>query len=375
MMNNKHIVILNHGLHISGVSRALVNLANLLAAHGYRITIKLASAQFDLADELDPRVQLSLFLPGFVNSSGFRLRIYGKLMQMVSWLPRKLQWFLFVGFGHDVEIAFNRGMSVAIVSHSMSAKSIKIAWVHSDFMQDCNPRAGFNCDADAVAGYSRYNRVVCVSQHVKSSFIQHFEDTGNLIVCHNVIDCCKIRRMSAEPFVFDVKIKHFSIVAVGRLTKAKNYELLIEVARLMEAAEEACSFYIIGDGELKQILLHKASDVLSVKFLGSTSNPYPLMASADAYLSTSIFEGLSTTVIEAMILGLPVVVTDCCGMREIVGDSQWGQLCSFNPEQIASSLSRLIADHNYYEQQKRKSLQRGEWLATNEQILSLFTQL
>ena len=50
----KKIIILNHGLHIAGVSRALVNLANALVARGHDVTIKLEINNFTLAKDLDP---------------------------------------------------------------------------------------------------------------------------------------------------------------------------------------------------------------------------------------------------------------------------------------------------------------------------------
>ena len=56
------ILILNHGLHISGVSRALVNFANELCRHGHDVTIKIEINDFTLANELDPRIKTSLFL-------------------------------------------------------------------------------------------------------------------------------------------------------------------------------------------------------------------------------------------------------------------------------------------------------------------------
>ena len=61
MENLKKIIILNHGLHIAGVSRTLINFANALVKKGYDVTAKIEIDDFTLKNELDERVKTSLF--------------------------------------------------------------------------------------------------------------------------------------------------------------------------------------------------------------------------------------------------------------------------------------------------------------------------
>lgn len=73
----------------------------------------------------------------------------------------------------------------------------------------------------------------------------------------------------------------------------------------------------------------------SVQLLGFRDNPYPYMAAADLYVCPSYVEGFSTVVSEAVVLETPVVTTDCSGMREILGDSEYG-LITQNTEESSS---------------------------------------
>ena len=311
----KKIVILNYGLHISGVSKALINLANSMVQHGYGVTIKLAINDFTLADELDKRVKTSVLLKGVG-----RGRLYGKFMQLIEKLPPKWQWLFTVGYKYDVEIAFNRGLAAKIVSASCNRKSKKLAWVHNDYILTDNALAGFKDEQDAFNGYSKFNHVVCVSEQSRVSFCKRFGDTGNLVVCYNVLDVESIRSKAKEE---NIPKTGFTIVSVGRLSEQKNYTLLIDAAEELNKRNLHPTFWIVGDGELRNDLVEykEKKKTNNVVFVGAQKNPYPYFYSADLYLSTSIYEGLSTTTIEALILNKPIVVTDCTGMKDILGNT------------------------------------------------------
>ena len=125
---SKKIIILNHGLHIAGVSRALVNFANALVRRGHDVTIKLEGNNFTLEPELDSRVKRQLFLPEWrlfgIRIPGF-LRFYQWFLKVFPRIPRRLLYKLIVGKGYDVEIGFNRGAAARVIAAS-SGKTAKI---------------------------------------------------------------------------------------------------------------------------------------------------------------------------------------------------------------------------------------------------------
>jgi glycosyltransferase involved in cell wall biosynthesis len=144
-----------------------------------------------------------------------------------------------------------------------------------------------------------------------------------------------------------IKKEKFTIVAVGRLCEAKNYKLMLDTAEELNHRHICIELWILGGGELENSLISykKQKKIDNVKFIGATINPYPYIKCADLYLSTSIYEGLSTTTIEALILGKPCVVTDCTGMRNILGDyNEYGIVTSFDISDIADQIERIIKD-------------------------------
>lgn len=108
-----------------------------------------------------------------------------------------------------------------------------------------------------------------------------------------------------------------TIISVGRLSIQKNPKLFNDVA-LEFIDNPDIQFIWCGDGELKSELTSpniKCTGWIERKELES------YLANADIYLSTSLWEGLPLSVLEAMSIGLPVVLSDCVGNRDLVEDN------------------------------------------------------
>ena len=118
-------------------------------------------------------------------------------------------------------------------------------------------------------------------------------------------------------------------MAAGRLSKQKNYFLLLEAFARTRNAYLA----IAGDGELGTELrafARKLNLEERVFFLGALERDLipDLLRSADAFVSSSLFEGQSNAVLEAMHEGLPILVSDIPEQRETVVDEVTGEECA-----------------------------------------------
>lgn len=105
-----------------------------------------------------------------------------------------------------------------------------------------------------------------------------------------------------------------TIISVGRLSIQKNPKLFNDIA-LEFIDNPNIQFIWCGDGELKSELTSpniKCTGWIERKELEN------YLANADIYLSTSLWEGLPLSVLEAMSIGLPVVLSDCVGNRDLV---------------------------------------------------------
>ena len=126
-----------------------------------------------------------------------------------------------------------------------------------------------------------------------------------------------------------------TIISVGRLFIQKNPKLFNDIA-LEFINNPNIQFIWCGDGELKLELTSpniKCTGWIKRKELEN------YLANADIYLSTSLWEGLPLSVLEAMSIGLPVVLSDCVGNRDLVENN--GFLYK-NKKEAINSINRLI---------------------------------
>ena len=79
-----------------------------------------------------------------------------------------------------------------------------------------------------------------------------------------------------------------------------------------------------------------------VELTGFIDNPYPLLKKADLFVCSSLTEGFSTVVSEAIFLGTPVLTTDCAGMKDILGDSEFGLIVENNENGLYEGLKQLL---------------------------------
>ncbi len=364
------IIILNHGLHMSGVSKALVNFANSMAENGFDVTIKIEINNFELKKFLNPKVKVSLFVkePKLfgIRIKGF-LRWYELFLKILKILPASIQHKLVVWNKYDIEISFNRGLSAKIISGSTNKNSKKYVWVHSDYMKCANPIAGFKNQTEATSAYLKYDKIICVSKQSKESFIQKYGIYDNIVVCENILDENHIQTLALENFNDMSYLPHDKarpkVIAVGRLSEEKGYDILLNVCKKLNDTGHIYDLYIVGDGHRKNdlIMLKNTLNLENVHFLGQKLNPYKYLSKADIYVSSSIYEALSTTTIEALILGIPVIVTDCTGMSDILDNGKYGVIVDINSEALFLGLSKLISNELLRKTYANLSFERGKY--------------
>jgi glycosyltransferase involved in cell wall biosynthesis len=112
------------------------------------------------------------------------------------------------------------------------------------------------------------------------------------------------------------------ILAVGRLTEAKDYPNLLRALQMLKVNAINFKACIVGVGPLEQALkVHVRELGLGehVEFLGIRHDVAALMSAADVFVLSSAWEGFGLVVAEAMACECIVVATDCGGVKEVVG--------------------------------------------------------
>ena len=142
------------------------------------------------------------------------------------------------------------------------------------------------------------------------------------------------------------------VVSVGRLHWVKGYEFALQALAQVRRAGVEIEYTIIGNSDDKELLIVLATvrdlDLephVHIRGRLSRNEVVEALQAADVFLLASLSEGLSTATLEAMAVGLPVVVTDVGGMREAVTDGVEGRVVPpRDPAALAAALLELAAD-------------------------------
>ncbi|MEA3476213.1 MAG: glycosyltransferase [Candidatus Cloacimonadota bacterium] len=143
----------------------------------------------------------------------------------------------------------------------------------------------------------------------------------------------------------------FSISSVGMLTKRKGFHLLIEsLSKLPQSLKNNIKLNIVGSGRSEIMLKNQVKNLglqEKVKFWGFMENPLKIVADTDLFVLLSANEGISNALIEAMMIGVPVLTSDAGGSVEFIKNGENGFLThSTNPEKIAKLLAEIIKNQN-----------------------------
>ncbi|WP_329122302.1 glycosyltransferase family 4 protein [Streptomyces sp. NBC_01353] len=158
------------------------------------------------------------------------------------------------------------------------------------------------------------------------------------------------------------------VVAAGRLTRVKRYDVLIDAFAEVTAARPDWKLRIYGTGDavddMKATLARRIKDrgLEENVFLMGWANPMePEWAKGSIAAVTSLRESFGMTIVEAMRCGLPVVSTDCHGPREIIEDGVDGRLVPVDDvAAIARALLDLIEDDELRAKTARAALTASE---------------
>ncbi len=157
-----------------------------------------------------------------------------------------------------------------------------------------------------------------------------------------------------------------TIVAVGRMDENKNHELLIRAFTGIAEKYPEYQLIIYGEGELKE-KLKELTAVLGmegrISFPGAISNVQEAIYKAGVFVLPSNTEGVPNTLIEAMILGLTVIATDCpCGgPADLIEHGTNGLLTQVgNVEQMKDNLQKVLNNLQYSNKLGMKALRTSD---------------
>ena len=342
----KILFFIDTGLTGGGAERVLCNLVNALDPGRFDVTV-MTLWPADAGKFLAPHVHYRSMFPIKNTVNRYLYRLDNQLGLAARRIPGEF----------DIEVAYLENGSTKLLSASKNGAR-KVAWVHCDLsLKSGDPLAYAKKTAP---WYAKFHRVVCVSESVRESFRQLYKGRFPASVLYNVNDEAEILR-KADAFAPETDGIP-TLCAVGRLTDQKNFLHLLRALPSLKRDGIPFRLQIIGEGEQRKQLeeyITRKNLGDRVRLLGWQENPYPYMKAADMIVCSSRYEGLSTVVTEALILGKPVVTTPCNGMAELLGDSEFGLIAEGDDNGLHRALRRMLTEPGLRQHYAEQAARRG----------------
>jgi glycosyltransferase involved in cell wall biosynthesis len=163
------------------------------------------------------------------------------------------------------------------------------------------------------------------------------------ILCHNGIGEKYFENREKREGLVDLQEQHPLIGVVGRLVKQKGHSHLLEALRLVLKSRPV-HLWIIGSGPLEKELHQQAVRMnieKYVHFLGPRGDLVEVYRHLDILVSSSLWEGFPTVLLEAMASSTPIIATDVSGSQEIIKNGVTGLLV---PPKSSQSLADAIIE-------------------------------
>lgn len=368
----KQIIFVIGNYKNGGVAMHATNLANQFSDNGYRVTL-LATKEIgkDIFFRYSENVRL-VSLSQFVleNKENLLIRKDRKKQDRQIKLRKRLRRFLGKNSGLDQRLKREiRGLRVGRNLRDfllLNPEAILIPFGLACYEMCYYASAGLNCkmiyaernaaELECPSDPQEKKAAFEMLSHADGAVLQTRDELGfykgclekNAVVIHN-----PIKKGLPEPYQGE---RRPVIVNFCRISKQKNLPLLISAFRRFHEHFPAYSLEIYGNAvepseeaqrdELIRMVEERGESDF-IRILPPAGDVHERVRDCAMFVSSSDFEGLSNSMIEAMAIGMPCICTDCLGggAREMITDGQNGLLVPIgDAEALSRAMERMIAD-------------------------------
>jgi len=229
--------------------------------------------------------------------------------------------------------------------------------------------------------------IVCVSGEVRDRYIEKIKwRPQKCRVIHNGVDPEILKPMEPARELFD-KYKldpdSFYVISIARLVKIKDHKTLIRGFRKVAEREKRAMLLILGDGPMRgelEGLTREMGLEDRVRFMGHQDNISQWLSISDVSVLSTHIEGFSSTILESMAAGIPVIATAVGGNLEAVQDGVTGYLTPHEDGgAITDRLLELMSDPSLRQRmgQKARELVRDRFSieSTARETIALYQSI
>jgi len=370
------IVFVNQNMKMGGIAGSLYNALKLLNKQKeYDVELVVFDPFFD--EKFKDLTHLKIIVPFwikflFINKKDawnhlsflhFFLYFFFKSIAKIIGINKSRKWLIKrsrISGNYDIAISYSNDIPLKdvltgsndFVLHSVKAKQ-KIAWIHNDL-----DKLGFTRDY-VLKRYAGFDKIVNVSEGCKKQLdTMAPEFINRSYYVHNYIDADELEEKAIESIPFE-RNNNPVLVTVARIdNQQKRIDRIIETVRRLKNEAYNFQWYVVGSGKDLEALRTESSKLglgNQLIFKGFQKNPYPFVKQADLFVLTSDYEAQPLAMMEALIIGTPVVTTDFPAAWEFIKPGENGLIVEKSSEGIYQSLKQLLEDRNQLERIKQNA--------------------
>lgn len=350
----KKILFMIHDLMGGGAEKVLVNMVNNMSAEKYDITVLALFDEGVYKQALNKNIHYKYFFKKSFNGNKYFFRLFTPKF----WYKKIIGDEKF-----DIAVSYLEGTCARIVAGCDDKKTRKIAWIHRE-RDENSYKVCFKNKKEADELYSSFDNIVCVAQSLKENFCSFNNLYEKTSVIYNVNETEKIIKLSKEDVdenIFDDDVPTISFL--GKVIKNKGIWRLAHIHLELERKNIAHKFLIIGQGDEKNAVenyLKENNVQKNFIFIGFQKNPYKYLKRSSLFVCASYGEGFSTAATEALVLGVPCVVTNCSGMHEMMGQNdEYGIVTKNDEKSLLLGIEKILTQKGLLEHYKKQAEKRG----------------
>ena len=366
----KSILICSHAMELGGAERVLLGLLEALDKDRYEVDLFLMRHRGELLKDIPEGVRLLPEISQYaclavpireVLQKGRLDMAYGRFIAKRK--AKRTRRALGITGENDVELEYSHkftkkymppvsgktyDLAVSFLTpHYYVAEKVrakkKIAWIHTDYSVVAVDRES------ELKMWAAYDKIVSISDQVTDAFVQTFPELKEkVIMLPHFIPVEYIKRLSEAGTAPEMEKRgdEIRLLSIGRFCVQKNFDNVPDICRRLRERGLHVKWYLIGYGaeEIIRQKIKEAGMQEHVVILGKKENPYPYIKACDLYVQPSRYEGRSVCVIEAQILGKPVVITRYPTSGSQLRDGVDGVIVPQDNEGCAMGIARLLED-------------------------------
>lgn len=199
--------------------------------------------------------------------------------------------------------------------------------------------------AQVVAAGQAADGLLAVSAALKADMVAFGMPEDRIRVHHTGLDHSRFSVRDRAAAKVTLGIDGPLLVSIGALIERKGQAIAIKALRDIPGA----TFALIGDGPARaqfEVTATRYGVADRVRFLGSLPHDHVAdwLAAADAMVLMSASEGLANAWVEALACGVPIVIPEIGGAREVVDRLEAGRLVTRDPAAVAAAVNALLAN-------------------------------